>query len=598
MTDGEQILVAGALLSAGLLASLVASRVRLPGLVLFLGVGMLVGSDGADWIEFNDYELARTVGIVALALILFEGGLAAGLSEIRPVLGPAISLAIVGTVVTAVVAGLAAGWLLDLSTSEGLLLGSILAATDGAAIFALLRGSTLRRRLARTLEGESGLNDPIAVLLVIGFIERIQDPSYGLVDFLELFGRQIAIGAAVGVAVGIGAAWLLRRARLATAGLYPVATVAAVALAFGGADALHGSGFLAVYLVGLAIGSAPIPARQTVATFHEGLAWVAQLTMFLVLGLLVFPSDLGDVAVEGTVIAVALVFLARPIGTVLAAAPFRYSAREQVVLGWAGLRGAVPVVLATFPVIEGIPHSREFFNIVFFAVLLSTVLQGTTFEPLARRLGVTTDEPALPRPLAEAGTIRRLGAEVLEFPVAPGDALVGAHVRDLGLPREAVVNVIVREGTAVPPRGSTRVKAGDRLHILYREEASRDVVDLASRWRTGPVGPRPRPPRQFRGASTIFTARPWDPSDGDPTRPAHVGGREVVDHIRVRRDEPGCLGVLDDGRYAVCGPVLVIGARSQVTGWALRRMRDAPAEERAWLRTVIGGLAADATRDD
>jgi cell volume regulation protein A len=597
MTDGEQILVAGALLSAGLLASLLASRVRLPGLVLFLGVGMAVGSDGAGWIEFDDYELARTVGIVALALILFEGGLAAGFDEIRPVLAPAVSLAVVGTIVTAFVTGLVASLLLDLSTADGLLLGSILAATDGAAIFALLRGSTLRRRLARTLEGESGLNDPIAVLLVLGFIERTQHSDYGLIDFLWLFVRQLGVGAVVGLAVGWGATWVLRRARLATAGLYPVATLAAVALSFGGADALHGSGFLAVYLAGLALGTSSIPARQTVATFHEGLAWLAQLTMFLVLGLLVFPSQLRDVALEGTVIAAVLVFVARPVGTLLAATPFRFSAREQVVLGWAGLRGAVPVVLATFPVIEGVPESREFFNIVFFAVILSTVLQGSTFEPLARRLGVTTDEPALPRPLAEAGTIRRLGAEVLEFPVAPGDALVGVHVRDLGLPREAVVNVIVREGAAVPPRGSTRVRAGDRLHILYREEASRELVDLSSRWRTGPVGPRPRPPRQFRGASTVFTARPWTAADGDPTRPQRVAGREVVDHVRVRRDAPGCLAVLEDGRYAVCGAVLVIGARSQITSWAMRRMRDAPPEERGWLRTVIGGLAADATRD-
>jgi len=596
MTDGEQILVAGALLSAGLLASLLASRVRLPGLVLFLAVGMAVGSDGAGWIDFNDYRLARTVGIVALALILFEGGLAAGLPEIRPVMAPALSLAILGTIVAAFVIGLAASWLFDLSTTEGLLVGSILAGTDGAAIFALLRGSTLRRRLARTLEGESGMNDPIAILLVLGFIEHVRNPSYGFIDFVGLFARQLAIGAIVGIAVGAAAVWALRRARLTTAGLYPVATLAAVALAFGAADAVHGSGFLAVYLAGLAVGSAAIPARQTIATFHEGLAWVAQLTMFLVLGLLVFPSQFGAVAFEGTILALVVVLVARPIGTVLATAPFGFTAREQVVLGWAGLRGAVPVVLATFPVIAGVPRSEEFFNLVFFAVLLSTILQGSTFEALAQRLGVTTDEPALPRPLAEASTIRRLGAEVLEYAVAEGDALVGVSVRDLGLPREAVVNVIVRRGEAIPPRGSTRVQAGDRLHVLYREEASRDLVDLAARWRVGPVGPRPRPPRTFRGASPVFTLRPWTADDGDPTRPERVAGREVIESIRIRRDRPGCLAVLDDGRYAICGPVLVIGARSQVTNWAMRRMRTAGPEDRAWLRTVIGGLAADATR--
>jgi cell volume regulation protein A len=591
--DGERILIVGALLSAGLLASLLASRVRVPGLVLFLGVGMAVGSDGAGWIDFNDYALARTVGIVALALILFEGGLAAGFPEIRPVLGPSLTLAVLGTLITAVVTGLVAAWLFDFNTTEGLLVGAIVAGTDGAAIFALLRGSTLRRRLARTLEGESGMNDPIAVLLVLGFIEKLTHPDYGLADFLWLFVRQLAIGSAVGIAVGYVVTFALREARLATAGLYPVATLAAVALAFGAADTAHGSGFLAVYITGLMLGSAAIPAKQTIATFHEGMAWVAQLSMFLVLGLLVFPSDLGGVALEGTVLALVLVLLARPLATVVCAAPFGFTVREQAVLGWAGLRGAVPVVLATFPVIDGIPRSHEFFNIVFFVVLLSTILQGTTFEPLAKRLGVTTEDPALPRPLAESGTIRRLGAEVLEFPVGAGDAIVGLAVRDLGLPREAVVNVIVRAGQAIPPRGSTRVVAGDRLHVLYREEASRQLVSLTSSWRAGPIGPRARPKREVRSASSIFTARPWTEGDGDATRPATVSGQQVIDLLRLRRDAPGSLVVLADGRYALCGPVLVLGARRQVTEWIERRMRVAGEAERAWLRTVLGAVATD-----
>jgi cell volume regulation protein A len=591
--DGERILIVGALLSAGLLASLLASRVRVPGLVLFLGVGMAVGSDGAGWIDFNDYALARTVGIVALALILFEGGLAAGFPEIRPVLGPALTLAILGTLITAAVTGLVAAWLFDFTTTEGLLVGAIVAGTDGAAIFALLRGSTLRRRLARTLEAESGMNDPIAILLVLGFIEKLMHPDYGVVDFAWLFVRQIAIGGVVGLGVGYLFSFALREARLATAGLYPVATLASVALAFGIADTAHGSGFLAVYLTGLMLGSAAIPAKQTIAMFHEGMAWVAQLSMFLVLGLLIFPSELAAVAFEGTVLAIVLVFISRPLATVISLAPFGFSVREQAVLGWAGLRGAVPVVLATFPVIEHIPRSHEFFNIVFFVVLLSTIVQGTTFEPFAKRLGVTTDDPALPRPLAESGTIRRLGAEVLEFPVVADDAIVGLAVRDLGLPREAVINVIVRDGQAIPPRGSTRVAAGDRLHVLYREEASRQLVSLTSSWRSGPIGPRARPARQVRSTSSIFTARPWTEGDGDATRPATVAGQEVIDLLRLRRDAPGSLVVLADGRYALCGSVLVIGARRQVTAWIERRMRVAGEAERAWLRTVLGAVATD-----
>ncbi|HVI37414.1 MAG TPA: potassium/proton antiporter, partial [Gaiellales bacterium] len=356
MHDGERILIVGALLSAGLLASLLASRVRVPGLVFFLAVGMVAGSDGFGWIDFDDYELARTVGIVALALILFEGGLAAGVPEIRPVLGPALALAVAGTAITAAVTGLVAAWLFDFSTTEGLLVGAIVAGTDGAAIFALLRGSTLRRRLARTLEGESGLNDPVAVLLVLGFIHHLENPDYGFVDFLGLFAQQLAIGALVGLGVGALFTFALREARLATAGLYPVATIAAVALAYGAADTVHGSGFLAVYLVGLVLGTATIPAKQTIATFHDGLAWVAQLSMFLVLGLLVFPSQLGGVAFEGTVLALVLVLVARPLATFVCTTPFGFSMSEQVVLDWAGLRGAVPVVLATFPVLADIPR--------------------------------------------------------------------------------------------------------------------------------------------------------------------------------------------------------------------------------------------------
>ena len=493
MTEGDLVLVAGLLMAAALGASLLARRVRLPALVLFLGLGMAIGSDGTGWIDFSDYELARDIGVVALILILFEGGLAAGWSEVRPVLGPALSLGTLGTLATALITGMAATWLLDFSTLEGLLLGSVVAATDAAAIFGILRGSTLRRRLAQTLEGESGFNDPMAVLLVLGFIDWIQDPGYGLADMAVALVGKLAIGLAVGAVVSWVAVAVFRRLRLETAGLYPVASLCTAALAYGVAEVAHGSGFLAVYLAALALGSSPIPAKRTVIAFHEGVAWVAQVGLFLTLGLLVFPSQLGDVAVKGTLLALILILVARPIATAIATAPFGFDAREQAALGWAGLRGAVPVVLATFPVIAGVPGSVEFFNIVFFAVLVSTVLQGMTFGPLADRLGLTTDRPALPRPLAETGTIRALGAEVVEYPIAPADAIVGARVRELGLPREALVNVIVRGQQALPPRGSTRLEAGDRLHILVRQEASATLAELLERWETGPVSTPPAP---------------------------------------------------------------------------------------------------------
>jgi cell volume regulation protein A len=513
MTDGQLILVGGSLLAAGLAASLFAARFRVPALVLVLGAGMLIGSDGTGWIEFDDYELARRIGIVALALILFEGGLAAGWSEIRPVLRPAVSLALVGTILTALLTGFVASWLFELSALEGLLVGSVIAATDAAAIFSVLRTSTLRRRLARTLEGESGLNDPVAVLLVIGFIDWIEGPNYTFIDMVGLFAQQLSIGLGVGLAAGFAGAELLKRSQLATGGLYPVATLAIAAVAFGGADVLHGSGFLAVYLAGLVLGSREIPARRTVFAFHEGLAWVAQVAMFFTLGLLVFPRQLWDVAPEATIVAFVSVAIARPLATFIATALDRFSIRERVILGWGGMRGAVPVVLATFPVIEGVPRSLEFFNIAFFAVLLSTVLQGATVEGLSQRLGLTTSEPALPRPLADTAGAQALGAEVIEFPIVTKDAVVGFAVRDLGLPREALVNVIVRGGRAIPPRGSTKLMAGDVLHILVREEAVRQIYPLLDRWRKGPIRREIAGDEEVWMTMPVYRARRRDPGD-------------------------------------------------------------------------------------
>jgi cell volume regulation protein A len=594
MTDGHLILAAGALLAAGLVASFIAVRVRVPSLVLFLGLGMLVGSDALGWIAFDDYRLARTIGVISLALILFEGGLTSGLLHLRPVLGAATALATVGTMITAGLVGLCAAALFGFSAKESLLLGAILSSTDGAAIFALLRGSTLSRKLAQTLEGESGLNDPVAVLLVIGFIDFLTRPGYGVADMLVLFVRELGFGLLVGWLVGFVAVYALRRAQLSTAGLYPVASLTVAALAYGGADTLHGSGFLAVYLAGLMVGSATIPGERTVVSFHQGLGWVAQVAMFLTLGLLAFPSQLSSVAVKATVLAIVLVVVARPVAVAISTLPFAYDWRERSLLGWAGLRGAVPVVLATFPVIEHVPHSLQFFNIVFFAVLVSTMLQGSTFETFARGLRLTTTAPALPRPLSESGTIRRLGAEVLEYTIAPQDAIAGAHVRDLGLPRDAVVSVIVREERAVPPRGSTRLRAGDELHLLISEESAHLVRRLLSRWRTGPIGPPPRPPRPVTGRSPIFSVWPWDEGrHGPASRPDEIAGQTVIDQLRIRRDQPGGLWVLADGRYALSGPLAAIGSRRDLTDWARRRLHSATDDERAWLQNVIGALAAD-----
>jgi cell volume regulation protein A len=591
--EGRLLLITGLLLAVSLAASLAAGRLRMPGLVLVLAVGMAVGTDGTGWIDFSNFKLARQAGIVALALILFEGGLSSGFDEIRPVLRTSIALATVGTVLTAALTAVAAAAILDVEPLHALLLGSTVAASDAAAVFAVLRGSTLRRRLARTLEGESGINDPVAILLVIGCIEAIRHPSFGWEDAVWLMVRELGVGFVAGLAVGALAVAWLRRVTLPSAGLYPVASVAAAALAFGAADTLHGSGFLAVYLAGLVLGTASTPARRTIVTFHDGLAWVAQLALFLILGLLVFPSQLGEVAVEGTAIALATALVARPLAALAVTVRQGFSLGERVVLGWAGLRGAVPVVFATFAVTEGIADGKLFFNIAFFVVLLSTVLQGTTLQPVARALGASANEVAIPAPLVEPVMLSRLGAEAIQFPVRPGDAIVGHPVRELGLPREALLNIVVRGERAIPPRGSTVVEAGDQLHVLVRQEVAVEFQDLLRRWREGPVGARERPPRRPRSRPSVTTVRPWEPADGDPSRPAVVGGHEVVEQLRTRRDgEPGALVLLEDGRYAITGSVVAIGPALELQDVVRRRLnRAGTPSERAWWREVAGALA-------
>src|SRR6476469_5029687 len=486
--DAELILIAGVLLASGIAGALLADRVRVPGLLLFLGLGMLAGSQGIGGIEFDNAELTRTLGTIALVLILFEGGLTAGWSEIRPVLGTAASLATLGTALTAVIAGLAAKLIFDLSTLEGMLVGAAVAATDSAAIFAVLRRSTLEKRLARSLEGESGMNDPVALLLVIGFIEWIQQPGYGLADMAGLQALKLVVGIGVGYLVGRLAAAALNAMRLPTDGIYPVATIAIAALSSGLAEIAYGSGLLATYLTALALGGASIPARRTVVSFHEGLGWVAQLALFILLGLLVFPSQLDDVAVKGLALSAVLILVARPLATFLATALAPLNVREKAMLGWAGLRGATPIWLATFPVAAGIGGGAGEFAIVFFVVVTSTLVQGASFEPLATRLGLTTDEPALPRRLLESGRIRRMGGDVIAYRLPPGAAAAGNPVRELQLPREALVNVIVRDGRAIPPRGSTELREGDELHILVRSELREEVEALTKKWARGPIG--------------------------------------------------------------------------------------------------------------
>jgi cell volume regulation protein A len=480
--QGLLLLLVGGILGASVVAAHGAARSGLPVLVAFLGLGMLLGSDGPGGIAFDDAELTRRVGIVGLALILYEGGLQTSWRRLREVAAPAALLSTVGVLVTAAIAGFGAHALFTLSWLEALLLGAVVASTDAAAVFATLRQTQIRRRVARTLEAESGLNDPMAIALTLGLIAWIERPHhYGVDDLTVLLVKQIGLGLLVGVGLGAAASWIFARIPATVGAFVPVASLAAAAIAFGAADTLGGSGYLAVYLVGLAVGSTPSRYRRQLVAFHEGLAFAAQVTLFVVLGLLVFPHELPAVALPGLALAVLLIVVARPAAVFVSTFFLGFTSRERILLGWAGLRGAVPIVLATFALSSHVPHSNTIFNAVFFVVLASTAIQGTTLERVAAGLGLVNPTPPVRELPIEVAPMSQL--ELVDFAVAPDHAINGSAVRELGLPREALVAVVNRDGEAIPPRGSTVVAAGDRLFILVPKKNRADLEDVFSRWR-------------------------------------------------------------------------------------------------------------------
>jgi potassium/hydrogen antiporter len=462
-------------------SSLLAFRVGAPLLLLFLGIGLVAGVDGLG-IDFDNANIAYFVGSLALAIILFDSGFGTSIQSFRQAAYPAVTLETVGVVLTAAFFGVAARYLLGLSWMEAFLLGAIVGSTDAAAVFATLRFTALRRRLAAVLEAESGANDPMAIALTLGLISWIMEPAYGAAELSVLVLQQLGLGLVLGLGLGLIASWSFARLPGELTPFAPVVSLATAALAFGVTQAAGGSGFLAVYVVGLWLGNTRTPLNRPIVAFHQGLAFVSQVVLFVVLGLLVFPSRLGAVVFAGLALAGVLAFLARPLAVWLCTAFQGFGLRERVLLGWGGLRGAVPIVLATFALSEGIGESETIFDAVFFVVLVSALLQGLTLEPLARRLGLATESRPFYQPPLEVGIVRSLGAEILEFTVGRDDAVTGLRVRELGLPRTALITMIVRGDEAVPPRGSTAIQAGDRLYVLSRAETQAETERLFDAW--------------------------------------------------------------------------------------------------------------------
>lgn len=464
---------AAVLLLVSVLASKISDRFGVPALLLFLILGMLAGSDGPGGIYFDDPAIAQSIGIVALILILFSGGLDTQWSSVRPVTKEAALLATFGVLGTALITGLVAQAVLGLPLKEGLLLGAIVSSTDAAAVFSVLRskGISLKGRLKPLLELESGSNDPMAVLLTVGLIELILQPSLSPGFLVGFFLRQMLIGAVMGYATGRVMLFVVNRLRLGNEGLYPVLTLSLALLAFGLTDRMGGSGFLAVYVAGIVLGNNDFIHKRSLLRFHDGMAWIMQIVMFLALGLLVFPSRIVPVAGAGLAIAACLVFLARPISVFVTLLPSRLSWREKAFISWVGLRGAVPVILATYPLLAGIPQAELLFNAVFFVVLTSVLLQGTSLPLVARWLKV--EAPALPKRVYPIEYTRMSGlrSELEELPVPPHSQVAGRAIVDLGLPDAFLIILVARDNDFLVPSGGTVLQAGDILLALSDKES-------------------------------------------------------------------------------------------------------------------------------
>ena len=465
------IAVIAALIFIGVIASKVSFRFGIPALLLFLLLGMLAGSDGIGGIYFADAFLAQSLGIVALALILFAGGLDTQWGDVRPVLKEGWLLATLGVLITAMIFGGLIHLVFDLSFLEALLLGCIISSTDAAAVFSVLRSKSisLKGKLRPLLELESGSNDPMAVFLTTSVLMLMTQPDIPVGGLFIRFVMQMMVGAGVGYAMGKAIPAVVTRIKLEYEGLYPVLTLALVLLCYGLASLMGGNGFLAVYLAGIAAGNQEFIHRRSLLRFHSGLAWLMQITMFTVLGLFVFPSQLPQVAYDGFKAALVLIFIARPLSVFISLIPFKFSIKEKTLISWVGLRGAVPIILATFPMLAGIPISGFIFNVVFFVVLISTLLQGTTIPAVAAKLGVDAPlAPTLEYPL-EYNPVRGLQGSLRETIIPPGSPAIGKSIMALRLPKTFLVVLIGREDRFIIPNGGTIVRPEDRLLVISED---------------------------------------------------------------------------------------------------------------------------------
>lgn len=478
----ENILFIGSiLLILSILASKTAGRAGIPVLLLFLGVGMLAGTDGVGKITFDDPGTTQFLGIIALTYILFSGGLDTNWKTIKPVLKPGLVLSTLGVLLTAVSVGLFASWFADLSWKEGLLLGAIVSSTDAAAVFSILRSKSigLKGNLRPLLEFESGSNDPMAFFLTIGMTSWLSVEGFSPVDLVPMFLKQMILGAGAGFLMGKGIVQLINRINLEYEGLYPVLMLGLVVLVYTFTDMIGGNGFLAVYLSAITMNQSRMLHHKSLIRFFDGIAWLMQIIMFLTLGLLVYPSQVWPIVGLGFVIAMFLILVARPLGVWASLAFFRYNNREKLFVSWVGLRGAVPIVFATFPLLAGVDKSNLIFNIVFFIVIASVALQATTLAKVAKWLHLAVPEGLKRKSLLDIELSDDFKNALVEVNLPENSPIDGKKILDLNFPKTSLIVLVNRNNKYITPNGATELKSGDKLMVMINSGAEEHFVRTA-----------------------------------------------------------------------------------------------------------------------
>ncbi|WP_121613205.1 potassium/proton antiporter [Mesobacillus foraminis] len=475
-TTDSLVLLSGILFIVGVLTTKFSSRIGLPSLILFMIVGMLMGS----FVYFDNAHLAQMIGVFALVIILFEGGLQTKWSTLRPVILPSLSLATSGVLITSGIVAIAAKLILGFGWLEAVLFGAIVGSTDAAAVFAVLKGQNIKPKIGATLEAESGSNDPMAVFLTVAMIELITLPDASIFSLIGSFFVQMVVGVILGLIFGKLAVWGLNSINLDSSGLYPVFATAFALLTYGMTAFLNGSGLLAVYISAIIIGNADIAYRHSIFRFSEGFAWMMQITMFVILGLLAFPSELFafDIIIKGLLMSFILMLVARPLAVFTSTFKMNYNIKELVFISWAGLKGAVPIVLATFPLLANIQGSHQMFNIVFFVVLTSCLVQGSSITWLAEKLNLTGPKVSEPTHSLELVSLGKADAEMIEYRMEDDAEIVGMTLLDIPFPTGSLVNAIIRDDQLIPPTATTIIKGGDFLYILSSRKHKKEIVQL------------------------------------------------------------------------------------------------------------------------